>query len=530
MKKGLVSLRKSFHLKKSKDEASTVSGCLVEQDTENEASWESQGGLQSDKSSMDANPWDALEGESKHRSQSDGFMSTLRRKLSFRQKNVGKNLFLSIGTVDDDVFSATSVSSTGSKGADVHAKSCNHNRFAQGNQYDVVPLPAGGNAPRNSSSTKADVKVSADLDFFPLKALANGCQCRDVTFGGCKASLDPHSCAMELSLDGNHNPDVTMMEFNQSAVCNELNCNAYFNYNVMDGVDSEHIPGYSEVEESKVAAVSLEEKATVLSMCNAIVREPECESKDQVLILSDDVNNLSALNGNIVERDTLEANAPGLRALFIAADGPPASPLVPPSSRVQVHSVPFDPTSAPGVGRVYDSVRRDGPGAVSSLTEELKKLARQGWYWGPITRWEAEEKLHGLQDGSFLVRDSSDERYLLSLSFRSQNRTLHTRIEHSNGRFSFYEQLEAEGQASVVELVERSVRDSEVGAFCYSRSRLPGSATYPVRLTVPVSRFMQVRSLQYLCRFVIRQSTRIDLIRKLPLPSKMKDYLQEKPY
>ena len=65
---------------------------------------------------------------------------------------------------------------------------------------------------------------------------------------------------------------------------------------------------------------------------------------------------------------------------------------------------------------------------------------------------------------------------------------------------------------------------------CYSRSRLPGSATYPVRLTNPVSRFMQVRSLQYLCRFVIRQYTRIDLIQKLPLPNKMKDYLQEKHY
>uniref|UniRef100_A0A3Q1FC26 Suppressor of cytokine signaling 6 n=1 Tax=Acanthochromis polyacanthus TaxID=80966 RepID=A0A3Q1FC26_9TELE len=229
---------------------------------------------------------------------------------------------------------------------------------------------------------------------------------------------------------------------------------------------------------------------------------------------------------------------------------PPLSPLLPPmtstgriprtfsgfsSSDSQVaervrHHLNFDPNSAPGVSRVYDSVQSSGPMVVTSLTEELKKLARQGWYWGPITRWEAEEKLVNLADGSFLVRDSSDDRYLLSLSFRSQGKTLHTRIEHSNGRFSFYEQPDVEGHTSIVDLIEHSIKDSENGAFCYSRSRLPGSATYPVRLTNPVSRFMQVRSLQYLCRFVIRQYTRIDLIQKLPLPNKMKDYLQEKHY
>ncbi|KAG8512678.1 Ciliogenesis and planar polarity effector 1, partial [Galemys pyrenaicus] len=165
----------------------------------------------------------------------------------------------------------------------------------------------------------------------------------------------------------------------------------------------------------------------------------------------------------------------------------------------------FDPNSAPGVARVYDSVQSSGSMVVTSLTEEQKKLAKQGWYWGPITPWEAEGKLANVPDGSFLVRDSSDDRYLLSLSFQSHGKTLHTQIEHSNGRFSFLEQPNVEGHTSIVDLIEHSIRDSENGAFCYSRSRLPGSAAYRVRLTNPVSRFMQVRSLQYLCRFVIRQ-------------------------
>lgn len=49
--------------------------------------------------------------------------------------------------------------------------------------------------------------------------------------------------------------------------------------------------------------------------------------------------------------------------------------------------------------------------------------------------WEdAEMKLKGKPDGSFLVRDSSDPRYILSLSFRSQGITHHTRMEHYRGK------------------------------------------------------------------------------------------------
>ena len=160
-----------------------------------------------------------------------------------------------------------------------------------------------------------------------------------------------------------------------------------------------------------------------------------------------------------------------------------------------------------------------------SLTRSLETLSHYSWYWGPINRFEAEDKLKGKPDGSFLVRDSSNEFHLYSVSFRSRGRTCHTRIRYEDGRFGFLTPTGLMGTKTVVGLIKRSIRISQKGVLCFSNS--PGflNIPHPVRFMTPVSRFEDLPSLQHLCRFVIRQNSRCDKLHELPLPSKLINYL-----
>uniref|UniRef100_A0A8C0M146 Suppressor of cytokine signaling 7 n=1 Tax=Canis lupus familiaris TaxID=9615 RepID=A0A8C0M146_CANLF len=112
----------------------------------------------------------------------------------------------------------------------------------------------------------------------------------------------------------------------------------------------------------------------------------------------------------------------------------------------------------------------------SSFAASLRELEKCGWYWGPMNWEDAEMKLKGKPDGSFLVRDSSDPRYILSLSFRSQGITHHTRMEHYRGTFSLWCHPKFEDRCqSVVEFIKRAIMHSKNGKFLYFlRSRVPG--------------------------------------------------------
>lgn len=164
-----------------------------------------------------------------------------------------------------------------------------------------------------------------------------------------------------------------------------------------------------------------------------------------------------------------------------------------------------------------------------------------GWYWGSITAAEAKQLLSEAEEGTFLLRDSSNPGYLLTLSVRTSLGPTHLRIESSGGSFGFDSLAMARPRlrrfGGAVELVEHY-------ALACSHSSAAGPQDRPkpageeeeeeeapdrslqLKLVRPLRR--AVPSLQHLCRIAINQRSRTP--RDLPLPGRLKDFLLEYPF
>jgi len=147
------------------------------------------------------------------------------------------------------------------------------------------------------------------------------------------------------------------------------------------------------------------------------------------------------------------------------------------------------------------------------LVPDLLELTNRMFYWGVMDRYEAEKLLDGRPEGTFLVRDSAQEEFLFSVSFRRYGRSLHARIEQWNHRFSFdSHDLGVFAAPSVCALVEH-YKDPAACLFFEPMLTLPLARTYPF-------------TLQHLCRAVICSRIRYDDISSLRLPARIQDYLK----
>ncbi|KAM9445143.1 suppressor of cytokine signaling 2 [Clarias gariepinus] len=187
--------------------------------------------------------------------------------------------------------------------------------------------------------------------------------------------------------------------------------------------------------------------------------------------------------------------------------------------------------------RRLESNRVDSSEEAQRLQNAMTHLHESGWYWGSITAAEAKQLLNEALDGSFLVRDSSNPGYLLTLSVKTELGPTHLRIEYSNGHFGFDSVVMARPHLrqfkGAVDLVQYYTlayrRQAAHRGLSTDHSTLSNAAmenTLQLKLTKPLHK--AAPSLQHLCRVVINQHSHDH--RNLPLPERLKDFLRGYPF
>ncbi|KAF5297353.1 hypothetical protein FQR65_LT01283 [Abscondita terminalis] len=154
---------------------------------------------------------------------------------------------------------------------------------------------------------------------------------------------------------------------------------------------------------------------------------------------------------------------------------------------------------------------------IHCLVPDLLNITNCSFYWGKMDRYEAERLLDGKPEGTFLLRDSAQEEFLFSVSFRKYGRSLHARIEQWNHKFSF-------------DSHDPGVYTSDTVCGLIEHYKDPSSCMFfEPMLTWPLHRNFTF-SLQHLCRAVVVSKLEYDNINQLQLPKSLKSYLKEYHY
>ncbi|XP_044517912.1 suppressor of cytokine signaling 4 [Gracilinanus agilis] len=154
---------------------------------------------------------------------------------------------------------------------------------------------------------------------------------------------------------------------------------------------------------------------------------------------------------------------------------------------------------------------------VHCLVPDLLQINNNPCYWGVMDKYAAEALLEGKPEGTFLLRDSAQEDYLFSVSFRRYSRSLHARIEQWNHNFSFDAHDPCVFHSPDITGLLEHYKDPSSCMFFEPLLSTPLNRTFPF-------------SLQHICRTVICNCTTYDGIDTLPIPSSMKLYLKEYHY
>ncbi|XP_014261519.1 suppressor of cytokine signaling 2-like isoform X2 [Cimex lectularius] len=172
------------------------------------------------------------------------------------------------------------------------------------------------------------------------------------------------------------------------------------------------------------------------------------------------------------------------------------------------------------------------------ISATMKRLKASGWFYEGITWQESMSILASTKPGTFLVRESSDPRYLFSLSVQGLKGPVSVRIHYVNGYF----RLDAEPALGpvipffdcVVKLVEYYIYTSNNSRSCNTEHVFvdwTGHNYSHILLRKPLYQRTKFPSLKHLARLRINSLLKIgDTVPNLDIPVTLKDYLQEYPY
>lgn len=172
--------------------------------------------------------------------------------------------------------------------------------------------------------------------------------------------------------------------------------------------------------------------------------------------------------------------------------------------------------------------------------DTLRLLRLSGYYYENLSWQDADLLLKGSRVGSFLVRNSRDNRFLFALTVQTERGPTSVRVHYQHGAF----RLDCEHQVAirmptfpcVVQLVEYyiSLSESEKGKCCVWLDA-SGRRDLPIKISQP--RYNRVNSLQHLCRVALNRSpaavTAIATTSSREakqLPQSLKDYLKNYPH
>ena len=163
------------------------------------------------------------------------------------------------------------------------------------------------------------------------------------------------------------------------------------------------------------------------------------------------------------------------------------------------------------------------------LKQSRMELEQSGWYYGQLSWQQSSELLHATSEGTFLVRDSRDPRFLYSLSLqRAKGGPTSVRISFSHGKFS----LDADNQIkslmpefySVGALVSHYVMEPEQGDIM---------KTINTRLYIKKPLYKQPPSLAHSARLSFNKSFKkspkfsTQHSESVQIPRKLMDYLHK---